>query len=266
VSRCRRAWAAAAALLLAACASHPAGGPAAAAGDAGYLAAGARPDGLALVPPPPAPGSPAAAHDREAMRAALALQGTPRFARARHDADLRFPGAAGIFDCALGVAVDPDAMPATVRLLRRSLVDAAGATRAAKERYRRPRPFLENGAPTCTPEEEPALRGSGAYPSGHAAVGWTWALALASAVPARAEAVLARGRDYGYSRQACNVHWHSDVEQGQLLGTATFVRLLADPAFRADLEAAAAELDAARAAGAAAPPGCASGEPAPAAR
>ena len=90
---------------------------------AGYLAADAIPDSLALVPPPPPPaaGSAALAQDHAVMRAALALRGTPRFEQAARDADLDFPFAAGTFACTLGVRIDAERTPATYRLLRRSL-------------------------------------------------------------------------------------------------------------------------------------------------
>ena len=60
--------------------------------------------------------------------------------------------------------------------------------------------------------------------------------------PARAEAVLTRGRAYGESRLICNAHWQSDVAEGRLMGASTVARLHADAAFRDDLEAAHAEL------------------------
>ena len=41
--------------------------------------------------------------------------------------------------------------------------------------------------------------------------------------------------------------WHIDVVQGRLLGASTVARLHAEPAFRADLEEAKAELAAVRA-------------------
>jgi acid phosphatase (class A) len=213
---------------------------------AGYLAADAVPDSLALVPAPPATGSAALAQDHAVMRAALALRGTPRFAQATHDAELDFPFAAGTFACALGVRIDAEHTPATYRLLRRSLVDAAMATRAAKERYQRTRPFVENGAPTCTPDDEAALRGNGSYPSGHTAIGWAWALLLAQAAPERTDALLARGRHFGESRLVCNVHWQSDILQGRFMAAGTVARLQSDVAFRADIIAATAELAAAR--------------------
>lgn len=156
---------------LAACASTPApvarghGAPAEPA-PTGYLQGAAIPDSQALSPPPPAPGSAWAALDEAIARQATALRGSARFAQAGADADLRFPAGAGQFSCALGVAVDSEHTPALYRLLQRSLIDASAATRAAKNHYRRPRPFMVNGQPTCTPDDEPHLRGSGSYPSG----------------------------------------------------------------------------------------------------
>lgn len=251
-------------MLLAACASSPAAAPADATGGTvapaavpesrpgrviGYLAPTAVPDSQALVPAPPAAGSAALEQDHQVMRAALALHGTPRFEQARHDADLDFPFAAGTFACALGVGLDPQRTPATYRLLRRTLADAAASTRSAKLRYQRARPFVENGAPTCTPEDEADLRGNGSYPSGHTAIGWLWALVLTQAAPERTDALLARGRNFGESRLVCNVHWQSDILQGRFLGAGTFARLQSDPAFRADMDAATTELAAARAQG-----------------
>ena len=237
---------------LAACASTPA--PVARGHDAsaepaptGYLQGAAIPDSQALSPPPPAPGSAWAALDEAIARQATALRGSARFAQAGADADLRFPAGAGQFSCALGVAVDSEHTPALYRLLQRSLIDASAATRAAKNHYRRPRPFMVNGEPTCTPDDEPHLRGSGSYPSGHTAIGWAWALILSEIAPERATALLERGRNYGHSRLVCNVHWYSDVQQGQALGAATVARLHDNAGFVADLAAARQEIAAARA-------------------
>ena len=59
----------------------------------------------------------------------------------------------------------------------------------------------------------------------------------------------AGGRAFSESRVICNVHWHSDVVEGRLMGAATVARLHGDPAFRAELEASKAELAAVRARG-----------------
>ena len=146
----------------------------------------------------------------------------------------------------VGLGVDTVRLTGGEPLLRRSLVDAAMATRAAKERYQRPRPFVENGAPTCTPDDEAALRGNGSYPSGHVAIGWVWALVLTQAVPGHTEALIARGRSFGESRAVCNVHWQSDILAGRFMAAGTFARLQSDAAFRADVAAASVELAAAR--------------------
>lgn len=213
----------------------------------GYLAADAVPDSLALVPPPPAPGSPGFALDEAVSKQALALRGTARFAQATRDADLSFPAGAGHFACALGVPIDRQHTPRLYTLLERSRIDASAATRAAKNHYRRPRPFMLNAQPTCTPQDERGLRDNGSYPSGHTAIGWAWALILSEVDPAHADAIQARGRNYGESRLVCNVHWQSDILEGRFMGAATVARLHDDAGFRDDLAAARKELAAARA-------------------
>ncbi len=215
----------------------------------GYLSESALPNSLALLPPPPQKGSAALALDQEIARRSAALQATPRWKFAAMDADLHFPAAAGTFSCALKVSITKEQTPFLYQLLRRTLTDAGLSTYTAKEHYKRTRPFMANKQPICTPDEKALLEKDGSYPSGHTAVGWAWALILTTIYPEQADALLARGAAYGESRSVCNVHWHSDVVQGRIMGAATVARLHAEPAFRADLEAAKAELAAARAKG-----------------
>lgn len=208
----------------------------------GYLAPEALPDSAAILPPPPADGTAAMARDQEAAAAALALRGTPRWELATVDAELRFPEAAGTFACALGVAISENDAPNAYMLLRRSLADLGLSTYGAKNRYVRPRPFMLNGEAICTPEQEDLLRGDGAYPSGHSAIGWGWALILAELAPTRENELLARGRAFSESRMVCNVHWLSDVTEGRTMGAAAVARLHADPVFRAQLDLARGEM------------------------
>lgn len=216
---------------------------------AGYLESQELPNSLLLLPPPPAEGSAARALDEEVSRKGLALRGTARWRLAAEDADLKFPEAAGTFSCALGVPVTERETPHAYMLLRRTLADAGLSTYAAKDHYDRTRPFVLNKEPTCAPDEEEILKKDGSYPSGHSALGWAWALILSEIAPDRADAILARGRAFGESRVICNVHWLSDVVEGRFMGAATVARLHADPAFRADIEAARAEIAAVRARG-----------------
>jgi len=216
---------------------------------AGYLQPEVLPNSLALIPPPPAEGSAALALDEEVSRKSLALQGTSRWKLAAEDAELMFPEAAGTFSCALGVPITEQATSHLYMLLRRTLADAGLSTYTAKNHYQRKRPFIVNKEPTCTPDEEEHLMKDGSYPSGHTAIGWAWALILSEIAPDRADAILARGRAFGESRNICNVHWHSDVAEGRFIGAAAVARLHADPAFCAELEAAKAEYEAVRAKG-----------------
>jgi acid phosphatase (class A) len=216
---------------------------------AGYLDTEALPNSLELIPPPPDDGSAAMALDEEVSRKALTLRDTLRWELATDDADLMFPEAAGTFSCALGIPITQQDTPHLYMLLRCTLTDAGLSTYTAKNHYQRERPFMENDKPVCTPEDEEKLRNDGSYPSGHTAIGWAWALILTEIAPDRTDAILARGRAFGESRNICNVHWHSDVVEGRFMGAATVARLHADPVFSAELEAARAEYDAAVAKG-----------------
>lgn len=208
----------------------------------GYLPRGAAPNSLLLNPAPPAAGSAAEARDLAAAKAAVALRGSPRWALATRDAELLTPAATGAFSCAAGVAIGPQTTPKLQALLRRVLLDLAGSTGPTKRKYMRARPFMVNGEPNCTPEADAVLRHDGSYPSGHSALGYGWGLILAQAIPDRAAELVARGRAYGDSRRICNVHWLSDIEEGRVVAAAVVARLNAEPAFRADLEAARAEV------------------------
>ncbi|GAA0637961.1 phosphatase PAP2 family protein [Brevundimonas lenta] len=222
-----------------------------------YLPRGAAPNSLAILPAPPEPGSAAQARDDAAALEAQALRGTPRFALAASDADLSLPHAIQAFTCALGVEVSEAATPHTYTLLRRTMADIGLSTYPTKTKYQRTRPFVVTSTPTCTPDDEAFLRHDGSYPSGHSAIGWGWALVLTEVAPERQNEILARGRAFGQSRVVCNVHWLSDTEEGRVMASATVARLQSAPEFRADLEAARAEITAARAAGSAPTNDCA---------
>lgn len=208
----------------------------------GYLQRDEVPDSLLLVPAPPAAGSAALARDQAAAQAALALRGTPRWDLAIADAEIFKPSATDTFSCAAGVAIGPSTTPKLDALLRKTFADFGLAPGAVKRKYKRPRPFTENGQPICTPSEDRVLRSDGSYPSGHSAIGYGWGMILAEVFPDRATQLVARGRAFGDSRRVCNVHWLSDTEEGRVVATAVFARLQSVPQFKADLNAARAEI------------------------
>ena len=170
---------------------------------AGCLAPEALPISFALLPPPPAEGSVALALGKEVSQKNLALRGTPRWDLAVQDANLMFPHAATAFSCALNAPITEQDTPHLYMLMRRTLADSALSTYAVKDQYQRARPFMINKAPTCTPDEEAHLKKDGSCPSGHTAIGWTWALILSEIAPDRADAILARaGRSVKAARRS----------------------------------------------------------------
>ncbi len=216
---------------------------------AGYLAPREMPNSLALVPPVPPVDSSALLLDQEISRRSFELRDSARWALAKSDADLSFPHAAGTFSCALGAPISEAAAPRLYTLLRRTLTDLGGSTYAAKVHYNRARPFTWNKEPICTPQDMEMLAKDGSYPSGHTAAGWGWALILAEVSPAQGDAILKRGLSFGESRNVCNAHWHSDVVQARSVAAGVVARLHVQNDFRADLDAAKAELVAMRSKG-----------------
>lgn len=212
----------------------------------GYLGKSGLPNSVRLVPAPPAPGSAAQARDAAAAKAAVALHGGPRWTMAAGDAQLTIAALAQDFSCALGLELSPQTTPKTLALLTHATPDLALSTAAAKAAYKRPRPFTVDRAPICTPDQIGFLRNDGSYPSGHSTIGWGWGLILAELAPDRADAILERSQAFAFSRMVCNVHWLSDTEAGRTMAAAAVAKLHGDARFRADLEAARAELQAVR--------------------
>lgn len=219
----------------------------------GYLPDGAHPDGRRILPPPPEIGSPAWRADLAGFEATRALEGSPRWAQAIRDTDISGQEVFKGFSCAAGVRLGPETTPVLAKLLLRLIHDARPLYNPPKDFHARKRPAAGNTAPICVPRED-WIETNGAYPSGHAMLGYSWSLILAELVPDRATELVIRGRDFGDSRAICGVHWQSDVEAGRTLATALVARLHAEPAFQADLAAARVEVEAARKLGA--PEGC----------
>lgn len=215
----------------------------------GYLSEEDQLDSKEFVPIAPHLDSPRQALDNAWANNMLKLRGTARWDLAINDADLYFPAAADVFSCALGIPVTEEDTPSLYMLLRRSLTDIGLASYSAKNAYQRERPFMVNGQPICTPEQDESLRKDGSYPSGHTSIGWGWALLLTELSPDQTDAIVARGRSFGESRNVCNVHWYSDVVAGRLVGAAAVAKLHENEQFLAAMDAAREDIVKARDAG-----------------
>ena len=170
------------------------------------------------------------------------------------DADYKSPHVVDAFACTIGVTITPEATPKLYTLLRRSLIDAGLSTYKAKTHYKRTRPFVAANDPViCTPADAEGLAKDGSYPSGHSAFGWAWGLILAEMIPAKADAIIKRGYDFGQSRVQCGVHWQSDVDAGRVVASAAVAQLHANPEFIKAFGEAKQEVDAVLAANKPAP-------------
>lgn len=207
----------------------------------GYLQFTELPNSIVLIPPAPKEGTSKYLHDVEINKTSLEKKDPDRWKQAQRDAILHFPEAIEDFAKIIDISINDSTTPNLTILLRRTLTDASLSTYAAKKQYMRKRPFMINKMPTCTPEDEEHLN-DGSYPSGHAAIGWAWALILTEIVPEKTNQILHKGREIGQSRAICNVHWQSDVDAGQTMGAATVARLRANPTFLKDLEKAKKEV------------------------
>ena len=197
------------------------------------------------VPPPPQAGSEAFAKDESFYELGLTLRKTPRGELAAADASLdKLPALSKALSSIVGFKISKGETPATWKLLKRARKEVRQKTRAAKEFYQRPRPFIAHkGDPTCLPPyKKILLRSRQSYPSGHASSAYAMALAFSLAYPAKAGDILALGARVGESRWICGVHWESDVGAGQTLARAEISRLQEDPSFQALVDAARKEL------------------------
>ncbi len=167
-------------------------------------------DSLALLPPPPAVGSIAFLNDQAMYEQGRLLRNTERGKLAAEDANLSAGGVANAFSSAFGSPITEKDAPQLHKLLTNMIEDAGDlATRGAKEKYMRIRPFAFYGVSTCNTTEQDKLAKNGSYPSGHTSIGWATALVLAEINPQRQNEILKRGYELGESRVICGYHWQA---------------------------------------------------------
>ncbi|WP_087687496.1 phosphatase PAP2 family protein [Pandoraea sp. PE-S2R-1] len=200
---------------------------------ADYLS-GTVPDLTVLVAPPPAPGTPAAADD---LRQVLALQQSRTAAQlALADGDTH----KSVFRFAdvIGPDFRAERLPFTEAFFKRLAKEGAGPLKAAKDYWKRPRPY------NVSAEVHPGIVTEGTspgYPSGHATFAYLSAVVLAEIVPEKRAEIFARAQAYAQGRALGGVHYVSDVEAGKVSGTVIAAAMLANPAFRDDLMRATRE-------------------------
>lgn len=220
----------------------PAGNDATTKPDLYYLKNAQAIDSLALLPPPPEVGSIVFLNDQAMYEQGRLLRNTERGKQAAEDANLSSGGVANAFSTAFGSPITEKDSPQLHKLLTNMIEDAGDlATRGAKQKYMRIRPFAFYGVPTCNTKDQDELSKNGSYPSGHTSIGWATALVLAEINPQRQDQILKRGYDLGQSRVICGYHWQSDVDAARIVGSAVVATLHTSPAFQQQLQKAKAE-------------------------
>lgn len=199
------------------------------------------PDITRVVPPPPRKADARYEADRVVFRATRSMLSTSRGQLATRDVPYTMPDLMHDFSCAAGVKLSAETTPATLRLLMNADADTQKANEAAKQSWKRLRPFQIDRGPICQSKDD--LAKSYDYPSGHAAHGWTLGFVLADLLPSRALQLLSRARAYGESRVVCGAHNMSAVEASQLGVTVSLQQVKENSRYLADFAAAKTELD-----------------------
>lgn len=198
-----------------------------------------QPDGIALLAPPPAAGSPEEAADLASARAVFNARTPSEQARAFKDSSLSI----FLFAPAIGEFFREGKLPKTESLFQKVKTDIGDAINTPKNHWKRRRPYeMDEHLNLGRPEK------SFGYPSGHSTRGTVQALLLTELFPEQKEGILAIGRDIGWDRVLIGKHFPTDIYAGRVLGQAIVRELLASPAFQRDLAEAKAEVRAARSA------------------
>ena len=193
-------------------------------------------DSIALLAPPPVPGSEEEAADLASARAVFKARTPAEEARANKDASLSM----FLFAPAIGPFFAEGKLPKTEALFQKVKSEIGEPVDRAKKHWHRQRPYqLDPKLSLGRPER------SFSYPSGHSSRGTVYALLMAELVPEKKEAILAIGRTIGWDRVLIGKHFPTDIYAARVLGQAIMRELKASPAFQRDLAAAKAELAAA---------------------
>ena len=201
-----------------------------------YLPPG-QPDAIALLAPPPQPGSPEQAADLDEV-INVRDHCTPREAAIAYSEEDFF-----VFNFApeIGPFFQANRLPKTAVFFHRVQKDMKTVEHTAKNFWKRPRPYqmdpaLANGKPGK----------SFGYPSGHSMRATVFSLLLSQIFPDRRAAIMAEGRTIAWRRVEIARHYPTDIYAGQVLGQAIVRQLEASSKFQRDFAAVKAEIAAAQ--------------------
>ncbi len=201
-----------------------------------YLSAG-KPDTIALLAPPPLPGSPEQAADLAEVQAVC-------HAAPSNDIAAAFPEkkfSVFNFTPAIGTFFQSNNLPKTTAFFHKVQKDAVAVTDNAKDYYKRPRPFTVD--PSLASGQ---LEKSFSYPSGHSTESMVLALVLTDLFPEKQDAIIAKARAIGWHRVEIARHYQTDIYAGRVLAQAIVREMKANSDFQRDFAEVKAEVAAAQ--------------------
>ncbi len=198
------------------------------ANDTVYVFLEDQPDGSYFLPPPPDTASVEFQDDLLQWLWGKSVRPTERGQQASRESQWL---SISMLDMASEVleldTITEEGAPALFRLITKAYNTGSQATRGAKKKYMRKRPFAQMNEHLWSyydALDEDFYRTNGSYPSGHTSYGWATALVLAEMWPELQDTILRRGFQYGESRVIGGPHWQSDVTAGYLCGAASVAR------------------------------------------
>lgn len=189
-----------------------------------------------MIAPPPAPGSAANQLDLAELHAIENKRTPGEIAAAQADSE---DESIFLYHTLFDADFNAKRLPLTAALSREVHSEGGFSSTLLKKRFGQPRPYqLDNTLhPVCS-----AKARNNSYPSGHTISGYLEGLTLAAMLPEKQNEILARAGEFAHNRMVCGVHYPSDLEGGRVVAYEVFGSLMANPRFRQDLNAAAAEL------------------------
>jgi acid phosphatase (class A) len=200
-----------------------------------YLRRG-QPDFVALLPPPPAPGSAEQAADLTSIIAVHKACTPEEIAAARSEEKLDV----FVFAPAIGAFFQPGKLPHTEALFSRVARVTNRIQTEAKNYWKRDRPYVADPSLIDGQREN-----TYSYPSSHATHAMVYALLLAELFPDKHAEILTIGRNIGWHRVQLGLHYPTDVYAGRVLAQAIVHEMKGSAAFQRDFGLAGAELTAA---------------------
>ena len=216
------------------------------AADAKYLTTAYMPDGIALLPAPPEPGS---AEDHEDAEMAFRVYSTrtpEQYALGKAEGRLT------VFNFArmIGPWFQAEKLPKTEALFKQAELDARIATSAVKAHFKRIRPCNADPQRFSDPIEPAKTTNNSAgyytYPSGTTTRSTIYALLMIELFPDKRDALMAKARESGWLRVQGGVHYPLDVFAGRVWGQALSYAFLANPEFQKDFAEVKVEIAAAQ--------------------